>query len=322
MIYNLDCFDFFDTYAGDKINLVVVDLPYGQIKQKWDVKIDLKKMWICLKKICSARCKFVFFTTTKFGVDLINSNPLYFRYDLVWKKKNSVGYLSANKAPLRKHEMIYIFEDKNGWQHRDRTNFKELRDYSKGLFEWIGKTRNDIFKECGNYGLCHFMAYTGIQFGIPKQKNYQFLIDMYKINEYPEYITFENLTKIYKQKLKKRYNPQKTKGKPYKTAGGNIENSNYGKRKASPIDNKGNRFPTSVLKFGHDKENIHPTQKPVALCEWLIKTYSDKGDLVLDFTMGSGSTGVACENTERRFIGVEKDTAIFNTAEQRLNNED
>ena len=63
---------------------------------------------------------------------------------------------------------------------------------------------------------------------------------------------------------------------------------------------------------------VHPTQKPVALLEYLIKTYTDEGDLVLDFTMGSGSTGVACLNTDRRFIGIELDEKYFNIAKERL----
>ena len=79
------------------------------------------------------------------------------------------------------------------------------------------------------------------------------------------------------------------------------------------------RFPTSIQKFGFDKNKLHRTQKPVALCEWLIKTYSNEGETVLDFTMGSGSTIVAAKNTGREFIGIEMDEEIFKIAEERLN---
>ena len=84
------------------------------------------------------------------------------------------------------------------------------------------------------------------------------------------------------------------------------------------------RYPRSVLKFKTDKQTspLHPTQKPVALLEYLIKTYTDPGDTVLDFVMGSGSTGVACQNTGRKFIGIEMDEQIYQTAKQRLSNED
>ena len=77
-------------------------------------------------------------------------------------------------------------------------------------------------------------------------------------------------------------------------------------------------YPRNILEFKRDLPNIHPTQKPVALLEYLIKTYTDEGDLVLDFTMGSGSTGVACLNTNRKFIGIELDENYFNIAKERI----
>lgn len=81
------------------------------------------------------------------------------------------------------------------------------------------------------------------------------------------------------------------------------------------------RYPRSVITFPSDKQtsNLHPTQKPVALLEWLVRTYSNEGAVVLDNTMGSGSTGVACKNTRRHFIGIEKDQGYFKVAQQRLN---
>lgn len=81
------------------------------------------------------------------------------------------------------------------------------------------------------------------------------------------------------------------------------------------------RYPYSILKFNTDKNRLHPTQKPVELMEYLIKTYTNEGDIVLDFTMGSGSTGVACMNTNRKFIGIEKDKKYFDIASERINNE-
>ena len=77
-------------------------------------------------------------------------------------------------------------------------------------------------------------------------------------------------------------------------------------------------YPSSVLKYKSIGNTIHPTQKPVALLEYLIRTYTNEGDTVLDFTMGSGSTGVACVNTNRNFIGIELDEGYFNIAKQRI----
>ena len=77
-------------------------------------------------------------------------------------------------------------------------------------------------------------------------------------------------------------------------------------------------YPKSILEFASDTAKDHPTQKPVAMMEYLIKTYTNEGETVLDFTMGSGSTGVACVNTNRKFIGIELDEHYFNVAEQRI----
>lgn len=108
-------------------------------------------------------------------------------------------------------------------------------------------------------------------------------------------------------------------GTPYKASGSSKKlSSNWGKfTPMESVNTTGERCPTTVLQFKHER-GYHPTQKPVPLLEWLIKSYSRPGDTVLDFTMGSGSTGVACVNTGRRFIGIEKDDAYFETARERI----
>ncbi len=115
------------------------------------------------------------------------------------------------------------------------------------------------------------------------------------------------------------YNPQKTPGEPYKGGGGASKNDNYGEFAAvreGSVD--GSRYPRSVLQFKHETKPMHPTAKPVALMEYLIRTYTNEGDLVLDNCMGSGTTGVACLNTGRRFIGMEKDEGYFQCAKSRI----
>lgn len=126
----------------------------------------------------------------------------------------------------------------------------------------------------------------------------------------------ENVLIFYKNSP--TYNPQMRVGfKPYstKTSG---RSSNYGKQRTVAIVNKGERYPIDVLEFKRDKEKIHLTQKPVALLEYLIKTYTVEGETVLDNCMGSGSTGVACANTGRRFIGMELEENYFEIAKQRI----
>ena len=108
------------------------------------------------------------------------------------------------------------------------------------------------------------------------------------------------------------YNPQKTKGRPYTCKQG-YKGDVYGGDNGKYVVtiNKGDRHPLSIQKFIRKKDTgKHPTQKPVALMEYLIKTYTNEGDTVLDFTCGSGSTGVACKNLNRNFIGIELDQII------------
>lgn len=115
------------------------------------------------------------------------------------------------------------------------------------------------------------------------------------------------------------YNPQMTKGKPYKAISG-APSTNYDMKwcKQTPTINNGSRYPRDIQRFPHDKGKFHPTQKPVPLLEYLIKSYTNEGETVLDNCMGSGSTGVACANTGRNFIGVELDEGYYNIAKERI----
>ena len=240
MLYNGDCLEVMPTLETNSVDMVLVDLPYGQTACSWDSVIDLDKMWIELERVCKPNANILFFCTTKFGYELIHSNKKWFRYDLVWSKPNSTaGFMNANKMPLRKHEMVYVFGNPSG----------------------TGKT----------------------------------------------------------------YNPQKTTGhKSYNRGMVDVKTDNIykqalGEYRTTP--NTGDRHPSTIIEKGvcrGGKEKLHKTQKPLDLCEWLVKTYSNELDVVMDFTMGSGSTGVACKNTKRNFIGIEMNQEIFNIAEERL----
>lgn len=113
------------------------------------------------------------------------------------------------------------------------------------------------------------------------------------------------------------YYPQFAAGEAYTQKSGRAS-GNYGAQVSVETVNEGRRYPTTVQRFKRDKERFHPTQKPVALLEYLIKTYTKHGETVLDFCMGSGSTGVACVNTGRDFIGIERDEKYFEIATGRI----
>ncbi len=130
---------------------------------------------------------------------------------------------------------------------------------------------------------------------------------------------YENVCVFYKKNP--FYQPQMKTGKPYKCRQGK-QTGAFGTNNNKKIYtvNCGERYPLNILNFkSQNGRNIHPTQKPVELLEYLIKTYTNVGDIVLDFTMGSGTTGVACKNLNRNFIGIELDKKYFDIAEKRIN---
>lgn len=386
-LYNSDCFDIFPKIQDKTINLFVLDLPYANFKFgtctacKWDLPIDLDKMWIEIKRIMKPNAVIVFFCNTKFGYALIDSNPKWFKYDLIWKKSRKVGFLSANKQPLRQHENLYVFNGMN----EDNDN---LKNYSKKVYEFIGKTKKQINKDLGHRKAEHFFYFDAKQFGLPTLKTYNELIKKYKINEMEGFIKYDDLdVKYYPQKIegkeyksreriegdgvyikdsykrtatqdtknrhptsilpdieleehenlyvfnkqKATYNPQKTeRDKDYKHSGKRSGNEVYDKKMLDckkEYKKEDGKHPTSILpdeikstilEYNNPHKTIHRTQKPEKLLEWLIKTYSNEEDTVMDFCMGSGTAGVACKNTNRKFIGVEKDPEIFELAKKRI----
>ena len=129
----------------------------------------------------------------------------------------------------------------------------------------------------------------------------------------------ENILVFYKNLPE--YNPIKTNGHTRKTTKQvRHESSLYGNQDSYTSYDSTSRYPRSVQEFSSDKqkENYHPTQKPIVLMEYLIKTYTNEGETVLDFTMGSGTTGVAAKNLNRKFIGIELDENYFNIAKNRI----
>ena len=131
----------------------------------------------------------------------------------------------------------------------------------------------------------------------------------------------EDIVVFYKKQP--TYNPQFTTGKPYDKGKALRDAEQYGKQTKSVHvkDTEGKRYTRSVLYFktAEDEGKLHPTQKPIALFEYLIRTYSNEGDTILDPCMGSGTTGEACMNTNRKFIGIEKDCDYYQVASNRLN---
>ena len=164
-------------------------------------------------------------------------------------------------------------------------------------------------------------------------KNYKYdwiwkkerLTNVFQVKRRPGKVV-ENISVFYKKQP--TYNPQKTKyegplrsNKIGDNAGFSITQTGGGGPKPIQYHDDGTRYPLQIIEFNRDsmyEEKYHPTQKPIELLEYLIKTYTNEGETVLDFTMGSGSTGVACKNLNRSFIGIELDKNYFDIANERI----
>lgn len=233
-----DCLEAMKEIPNKSIDMILCDLPYGLTSNKKDIKIHFKPLWEEYERIIKDNGCIALFSQGLFYVDLVNSNRKIFRYDLIWDKVLTSGFLNARRMPLRQHEQVAIF-----------------------------------------------------------------------------------------YKKQPTYNPQFTQGNPLHSKGYSYKNKEPKNQNCGKFNNTEDlragsteKYPTSIIRFQkvHPSKTIHPTQKPVDLLEYLIKTYTNENETVLDNCMGSGSTGVACVNTNRNFIGIEMDEKYFNMAKQRI----
>lgn len=236
-IYNMDCLEGMKAIPDGSIDMILCDLPYGQTKNQWDKVIPLSDLWKEYLRVIKKNGAIVLFADGIFLADLMQSNRKMWRYNLVWDKILTSGFLNANRMPLRRHEYICVF-------YRSLPTYnpqmkKGVKSHSKG-------TKKDLRNN--NYGAFQF-----------------------------------------------------------------IDNSEvHGDLK----------FPTSIIQFQkpHPSKSIHPTEKPIELFEYLIKTYTNAGEIVLDNCIGSGTTAVAAIRTGRQFIGFEISEEYCNIANQRTKN--
>jgi site-specific DNA-methyltransferase (adenine-specific) len=232
-----DCLDLMPSIPSKSVDMILCDLPYGTTACEWDSIIDMARLWQEYERVIKDNGAIVLTASSHFTFKLWQSNIRLFRYKIVWDKNFKVGFMDANRRPMRQHEDILLF-------------------YKKPPI----------------------------------------------------------------------YNPQKSKGTPYKAI---LDKNNVpeymGKIERIPTINEGDRYPSDIVKvnsvaYSGGERGLHPTQKPVALFEYLIKTYTNEGELILDNCSGSGTTAIACLNTNRRFICIERDETYHRKSIERMNN--
>lgn len=310
-----DCLVESDKIETGSVDLILTDLPYGTTACSWDEIIPFEPMWNEFYRVLRPNGFIVLTASQPFTSKLVSSNISNFSHQWIWEKIGSNGNpLLANKMPLKNFEDILVFGKKGydeGLEHPLRYYTVLLREYTK----YSRQKWREIF---GHYQFQHFMELQQ-QYSLCTKETYDELTEYFGLRNMSGFLEYTELEKVEYNLPKRIYNPQFTEGKPYTITSGKMGEAFGGENGGYVTDSTGERYPKSILRFGYCKEKLHPTQKPVKLMEYLIKTYTNEGMIVFDATMGSGSTGVACKNTNRSFIGIEKDENYFKIAEQRIN---
>lgn len=314
-LYKGDCLIESDKIESGSVDLILTDLPYGTMKgaeksniygskdkpkHEWDSVIDTDKIMQLANRILRKNGKMILFAQDPFSTELkTKAIPnLPYSYSLIWEKDTFAFALIAKKAPVNYYEDVLVFS-KNHQKH-DFEGKHPLRDYFKIIMEYIGLNLKQINTKLGHRRAEHTFYINSTQYSLCTEKTYLELIKVFgidKVNGFKEFAELKKIDTEYRTDLLRQMNDQ------YPSTFNLWE---------------GKKYKSNILKYKKDYDGHHPTQKPILLLEDLIKTFSNEGDLVVDLTMGSGSTGVACINTNRNFIGIENDEKYFNIAKKRI----
>lgn len=301
-----DCLELMKDIPDKSVDLILTDPPYNIGKAKWD-KIQnyiewCSKWFIECQRVLKDNGSFYWWQNDMAQIAqlmewLRNNSEFVFNSFIVWDKGEFRALSWKNPSDdsnLRswfntcEYCLFYTFQDKTGLSTvmLDTNNFPTMRRYFKDLQEFIGLGLNTINSRLGHRRAEHCFYCKTTQWNMPTPETYQQLIDVFDIDEWEGFREYESLRQEY-ESLRYTHNLDTNHNNVWRS-----QERNNGKQ--------------------------HPTQKPNDLMERIIKTSSNQGDTVLDLFMGSGSTGVACVNTNRNFIGIELDDKYFEIAKRRI----
>ena len=297
-----DCLIESKKIKNGSVDLILTDLPYGNMNTDggrrlgingWDIPIEATKVHEIANRILRKNGKLVLFSqepyTTRLITEAIPNLP--FNYRAIWEKDTFANALGVNRNMVSFYEDILVFS-----KTHDTEDLHPLRNYLKECKEKSGMTNkqfNHLFSDYYNKQGCrdrsvleHYWAPS--QFMLPTKEIYEKILQPTGYFPIP-YTKLKAIDDQFKKDLPSTFNLW-----------------------------EGGKYKSNILRYKKDYDGYHPTQKPVLLLEDLIKTFSNEGDMVVDLTMGSGSTGVACKNLNRNFIGMELDENYFNIAKKRI----
>lgn len=294
-----DCLELMPGIKSGSVDMILCDLPYGTMRgvcldgwnkesTKWDVRLDDKILFCEYERILRQKGVIILFSQEPYTSELRYKpkRNIDFCYPLIWKKDHFANPLNSHNAPVSYFEDLSVFRKRH-----DSQLLNPLRDYFRNVIRFIGIPYKEINRKLGHRKAEHCFYVNTSQFSLCTEDTYNELIKVFKINKMPGFKTFYECKKI--------------------QAGFN--------RGITVFNIPGNqKVISNVLEFKKEKQRFHPTQKPVALLEYLVKIYTNPGNTVMDNCMGSGSAGVACVCTGRNFIGMELDRGYFKIAQERI----
>ncbi len=310
-IYNMDCLEGMRRIKTASIDAIICDLPYGTIqgtalnwrkpdddKCLWDEVIPSDQLFEQYERVLRRNGTIILFSQVPYTNHLrtIKAHNIEYLYPMYWKKEHAGNILLCKTAPLNYIEDINVYVKKH-----DSAGVHSLRDYSKQVAEYIGMNAGQIADYFREHNIetptraQHFISYEAVQYALCTKETYDLLIEHFGIDKMQGFRTYEDLQ---------------------------AEDEEY-KRKYPKVFNlpEGAKSVSNVLEFAKDQDGWHPTQKPVDLLRYLIRTYSNEGDTILDNCMGSGTTAVACIKEKRHFIGFELNKDYYDKACKRIDAE-
>jgi site-specific DNA-methyltransferase (adenine-specific) len=314
-----DCLELIKDIKDDSIDLILIDPPYGTVKDigssnnikhgmkdktSWDIAINPSIIFKNSLRILRKNGKLIIFSQEPYTSLLIQEEipSLNFNYRLVWEKDHFANSLISKKAPVSFYEDILVFTKHN--PKHDSNGDNPLCSYFREEKKKTGMTNkqlNLLFSEYFNKKGCRDRSvmehyWQTSQFVIPTKEIYTNILQKtgFFKKDYNELKNIDDTHKLNIREEEDLKNP-------------NVFNLESNKK-----------YKSNILKYKKDYNGFHPTQKPVALFEDLIRTYSNEGNIVIDFFAGSGTTGVGCQNLNRNCILIEKDEQYCEIIEKRL----
>ena len=297
-LYNENCLEKMKDLSDNSVDIVIADLPYGRFKHlTWDCPIDLERMWKQLWRICKATCPIFLFGDFKFAMEIYNSQPKYFKYEIVWNKGRTTTPLLSRKRFGKSTEYILVF-------------YKKQPVYNYAKYHKINNK---------NVVISPMVMGNDKKMYHSKTRKYNPKLPLNIINENEEPKDYGGIKNVKYYKKGKKWNPKL----PLNIINENeiIDSELYNMKFKRSLEVYEPRLPLNIIKCNAKIKNKtikKVTEKPQFILEHLLKYFSNEGDTCLDITMGSGSCGVACHTLGRKFIGIEKNKEFYEITKERL----